>query len=200
MLKIILGSVVPENGSVTIDGIQVPNRALRKRIGFMPQQDGLYPELSVYDNLKFFAGIQNLYGAAFQKSASTLLEVVGLIGEEKKLIQNCSGGMKKRVSLAAALIHSPELLILDEPTVGIDPVLRRQIWNYLRELKSQGKTLIVTTHVMDEIFQCDTAALLRNGKIIIQDTVEQLSRISENGNIENLFFQESFPAAEEGRL
>lgn len=189
LLKLITGSLKSDSGTILIGDIKVPNRHLLHRIGFMPQEDGLYHELSIYDNLRFFAGIQGLRGADFQHRVQELLTMVQLSHEKDKLIANCSGGMKKRISLAVALIHNPDLLILDEPTVGIDPVLRRQIWNYLQALKVQGKTIIVTTHVMDEIRNCDSAALLRDGNLIIKDSIEHLQEIAPDHNIENLFFQ-----------
>lgn len=190
VLRIIMGAMNSDTGEVFIGNIKVPNKKLLTQIGFMPQQDALYQELSIWDNLKFFAGIQKCRGVAFQKNAKELLEIVGLSGEEKKLVSNCSGGMKKRISLAATLIHSPKLIILDEPTVGIDPVLRRQIWNYLHQLNELGTTMLITTHVMDEVFQCDYAALLRNGRILIKDSVENLRELTSGGSIEDLFFME----------
>ncbi len=188
LLRIIMGAISADEGQVLIEGIQVPNKTLLTQIGFMPQQDALYHELSIWDNLRFFAGIQNLKGKQFEKRAMELLKVVGLLEDKKKLVGNCSGGMRKRISLAATLIHAPQLIIMDEPTVGIDPVLRREIWEYLHRLKEQGTTIVVTTHVMDEVFQCDYAALLRNGKIIIKDAVSNLAELTSNGNIEDLFF------------
>jgi len=196
LLRIITGALKADSGSVRIDNIPMPNRPILNKIGFMPQQDGLYNELSVYDNLRFFAGIQNLHGKEFDKKALELLEIVDLLKDKNKRVSHCSGGMKKRISLAAALIHSPQLLILDEPTVGIDPVLRRQIWNYLKDLKKQGKTLVVTTHVMDEVQNCDYAALLQNGHILVKDSVENLVQMANGGNIEELFFTNN---SEEGK-
>lgn len=169
LLRIITGALKSDLGKVTLGGTLIPNRKLMNKVGFMPQEDGLYHELSIYDNLKFFAGIQKIKGAAFKKRAKHLLDITDLSKDKNKLVANCSGGMKKRVSLAVSMIHDPELLILDEPTVGLDPVIRYQIWQYLQDLKSHGKTIIVTTHVMDEIKNCDDATLLRGGKILMKD-------------------------------
>lgn len=190
LLRIIMGAIHAEQGTVTIGGIKVPNRTLLGNLGYMPQNVGLYEELSAWDNLKFFAGIQNLSRSDFKKNAETLLEIVDLSDEKNKLVRDCSGGMKKRISLAVALIHQPKLLLLDEPTVGVDPVLRKKIWDYLKELKNHGTTIIVTTHVMDEVTQCDDAALLRNGHIIATDHVEKLIASTPNGKIEELFFMD----------
>lgn len=188
LLRIIMGAIAAEKGQVTIEGVKMPNKQMLSQIGFMPQQDALYNELSIIQNMKFFAGIQNIKKDKFAKSAGELLQLVGLEGDKNKLVCNCSGGMKKRASLATTMIHNPKILILDEPTVGIDPVLRRRIWRYLHDLRDHGITILVTTHAMDEVTECDNAALLRNGKIIIEDTVQNLLKKTENGKIEDLFF------------
>ncbi|MBC3796491.1 ABC transporter ATP-binding protein [Acetobacterium tundrae] len=188
LLRIMMGAIRSENGTVTIGGTKVPNRQLLAEMGYMPQNEALYEELSVWENLKFFAGLHKLKRKTFEKNAAELLQVVDMLQDKTKLVRDCSGGMKKRISLAVALIHHPKLLLLDEPTVGVDPVLRRRIWEYLKQLKSSGVTILVTTHVMDEVTQCDDAALLRNGHIIAKDTVENLIGMTPNGNIEELFF------------
>ncbi|QHQ63530.1 ATP-binding cassette domain-containing protein [Anaerocolumna sedimenticola] len=190
LLRIIMGAIPADKGGVNIDGKSMPDRKLLQAIGFMPQNDALYEELSAWDNLKFFAGLQKVKRAEFLKNAEQILSIVGLSNEKNKLIRNYSGGMKKRISLAVALIHQPDILLLDEPTVGIDPVLRKQIWNYLKKLKEQGKTIVVTTHVMDEVMECDNAALLRNGHIIASDTIDHLIDSTPNGKIEELFFMD----------
>ena len=187
LLNIIMGALAPNRGDVIIDGIKVPDKRLLSRIGFMPQQDALYNELSVWDNLKFFAGIQKVKKSEFKEQSIKVLEIIGMLDKKDKLVGKCSGGMKKRVSLAAALIHNPEILILDEPTVGIDPVLRKKIWGHLSDLKAEGKTIIVTTHVMDEVTECDYATLLRYGKIIKSDRVVDLLKLTKDGKIEELF-------------
>lgn len=188
LLRIIMGAIPCNAGSVKINNIKVPDKSLLSLIGFMPQNDALYEELSIWDNLKFFAGLQKLKHHQFNKNAEELLEIVGLFEDKKKLVRYCSGGMKKRISLAIALLHHPKLLLLDEPTVGIDPVLRKKIWDYLKQLKSSGTTILVTTHVMDEVTECDSAALLRNGKLLAVDTIENLIASTPNKKIEDLFF------------
>lgn len=190
LLRIIMGAIPAESGMVTIGEDQVPDRKILSKMGYMPQNVGLYEELSAWDNLRFFAGIQRIKKRLFEKNANELLEIVNLTQDRKKLVSNCSGGMKKRISLAVALIHQPTLLLLDEPTVGVDPILRKKIWLYLKELKAKGTTIIVTTHVMDEVTECDNAALLRNGHIIATDTVKNLMARTPNGKIEDLFFMD----------
>lgn len=198
LLRIIMGAISSDGGEVRIGGKRVPDRKLLALIGFMPQNDALYEELSAWDNLKFFAGLQKLNRTRFEKNAEEVLSVVGLTEDKNKLIRNYSGGMKKRISLAAALIHQPEILLLDEPTVGVDPVLRKKIWNYLKQLKEKGTTILVTTHVMDEVMECDNAALLRNGHVIAADTVVNLVKQTPNGKIEELFFMDDKAGQEEG--
>lgn len=196
LLRIMMGAIPTDGGMVTIGGIAVPNRQLLAQIGYMPQNEALYEELSAWENLKFFAGLHRLSRKTFAANAEELLQIVDMAGCKNKLIRDCSGGMKKRISLAVALIHKPKLLVLDEPTVGVDPVLRRKIWLYLRQLRNAGTTILVTTHVMDEVTQCDDAALLRNGHIIARDTVKNLIAQTPDGNIEELFFIDNQSVAE----
>lgn len=191
LLRIMMGAIPSDGGRVTIGGIAVPNRQLLEEMGYMPQNEALYEELSVWENLQFFAGLQRLNRKNFAVDAEALLQIVDMAGGKNKLVRDCSGGMKKRISLAVALIHKPKLLVLDEPTVGVDPVLRRKIWLYLRQLRNEGTTILVTTHVMDEVSQCDDAALLRNGHIIARDTVKNLIARTPDGNIEELFFMDN---------
>jgi len=197
LLRIMMGAISTDGGSVTIGGTTVPNRQLLSAMGYMPQNEALYEDLSVWQNLKFFAGLHRLNRKKFEADAEALLQIIDMAACKNKLIRDCSGGMKKRISLAVALIHKPKLLLLDEPTVGVDPVLRRKIWLYLRQLRNEGTTILVTTHVMDEVTQCDDAALLRNGHIIAKDTVENLIDQTPDGNIEELFFMDSQSESEE---
>lgn len=197
LLRLIMGAISPKSGQIQIDQKPVPNKELLSSIGFMPQNDALYEELSIWDNLKFFAGLQKCKGNDFRREAEALLKIIGLFEERKKLVRNCSGGMKKRISLGAALLHRPKLLLLDEPTVGIDPVLRRKIWNYLKELQATGTTIIVTTHVMDEVVECGFAALLRDGELLAVDTIDHLVSMTPNKKIEELFFMDQLVFKEE---
>jgi len=196
LLRIMMGAIPTDGGMVTIGGIAVPNRQLLAQMGYMPQNEALYEELSAWENLKFFAGLHRQSRKTFEANAEELLQIVDMIACKNKLVRDCSGGMKKRISLVVALIHKPKLLVLDEPTVGDDPVLRRKIWLYLRQLRNEGTTILVTTHVMDEVTQCDDAALLRNGHIIARDTVENLIAQTPDGNIEELFFMDNQSEAE----
>jgi ABC-2 type transport system ATP-binding protein len=187
-IRLLIGAIAADSGTITFDGTAVPDLRLLRRIGFMPQNDALYNDLSGEDNLSFFAELYGLGKLEAAKCIGRVLDIVGLTGDRKKFVRDYSGGMKKRLSLAAALAHEPDVLLLDEPTVGIDPVLRRSIWDWFIELKKAGTTLIVSTHVMDEAVECDKAVLLYNGRLIHYDTVEALLDRTENGKVEDLFF------------
>jgi ABC-2 type transport system ATP-binding protein len=187
LIRLILGAERTDSGEIRVDDRPVPDFATLGMIGFMPQNDALYTEISGYDNLHFFGGLYGLRGSKLRVAIDQTLALVDLTADARKLVANYSGGMKKRLSLAAALLHAPRLLILDEPTVGIDPLLRRTIWDEFARQRSQGTTLIVTTHVMDEIRYCDRAGLLYHGRLIACDRVAKLTELG-HGNVENLFF------------
>jgi len=188
-IRLLIGAIAVDSGRITFNDTLVPNLDLLRKIGFMPQNDALYDDLSGEDNLKFFAELYGVKKKDLHKRIDEVLALVELTGDRRKHVRNYSGGMKKRLSLAVALIHEPEILLLDEPTVGIDPVLRRSIWNQFKDMRNAGKTLIVSTHVMDEVYECDMAALLYNGTLISYDSVQNLLDSTESGKVEELFFK-----------
>ena len=190
-IRLVIGAIAADSGNITIGGVNVPNRDLLKKIGFMPQNDALYDDLSGEDNLKFFAELYGMKKEEIPGRIEATLSLVDMTDDRKKIVRDYSGGMKKRLSLAAALIHEPEVLLLDEPTVGIDPVLRRAVWNELHKLGEAGKTILVSTHVMDEATECDTAALIYNGRLIEHDTVDNLLDRTR-GRLDELFFEASW--------
>lgn len=187
LLRLMIGAIAADKGSVQFDDVTMPNLALLHDIGFMPQNDALYDDLSAEDNLRFFGGLQQMKKAQLETRITDVLALVELTAHRKKHVRDFSGGMKKRLSLAASILHSPKVLFLDEPTVGIDPVLKRSIWNQFQELKRAGTTIIVSTHVMDEVTECDKAALLYNGRLIAYDTVQTLLANTKSGKVEELF-------------
>ncbi len=189
LIRLIIGAINADEGSVKIGGISIPSLDALNIIGYMPQNDALYGDLSGYDNLMFFGRMYGIKESALKQKAQEVLTLVDLNSDRRKKVGLYSGGMKKRLSLAVALLAEPELLILDEPTVGVDPILRRKIWEQFRELKAQGKTIIITTHVMDEAELCDRVALIYNGGVIACDTVEALLNRTENRSLEELFFE-----------
>ena len=186
LIRLITGAIKADGGEIMINGVKVPSVKLYWETGFMPQEDALYNDLSGLDNLLFFAGLYKLKKA--RDRAYEMLQLMGLGSDMDKLVANYSGGMKKRLSLAVTLLHQPKFLLLDEPTVGIDPVLRQTIWEQFYALRKQGASIIVATHVMDEATRCNRTALLYDGKLIYDDTTENLLHQTENGNLEELFF------------
>ncbi|MCL1807438.1 MAG: ABC transporter ATP-binding protein [Oscillospiraceae bacterium] len=188
LIRLITGALKADGGEIVINGIKVPSMKLYAQMGFMPQSDALYPDVTGLDNLLFFGGLYGIKGKALYEKSLEALELVDLAPDQNKLVSNYSGGMKKRLSLAAALLHKPSFMLLDEPTVGIDPILRRTIWDRFHKLRDEGAALIVSTHVMDEAAKCDRTALIYNGALVADDTTENLLKRTEHGNIEELFF------------
>ncbi len=194
LVKLIAGVESPSTGTVHVYGEPMPSLRLMERIGYMAQSDALYAELTALENLQFFASLYGLSGKQQKQRIERTMELVGLASELHKPVNRYSGGMKRRLSLAIALLHEPGILILDEPTVGIDPVLRKQIWEELGRLSKQdGTTLLVTTHVMDEAERCDTLGMIREGKLIGAGSPEQLKRESGAASIEDAFLSLSLP-------
>ncbi|MHC0036596.1 ABC transporter ATP-binding protein [Pseudoneobacillus sp. C159] len=187
LVKQLIGLDLPTKGEVDLFGKPMPSLDLIQRVGYMSQSDALYTELSAKENLEFFATLYGLAGKPRKKRIDEVMEIVQLTEHLTKLVSQYSGGMKRRLSLAAALLHEPDLLILDEPTVGIDPVLRQSIWDRFYQLKERGKTLIVTTHVMDEAEKCDRLGLIRDGHLIAVGTPIQLKEQTGSATIEEAF-------------
>jgi ABC-2 type transport system ATP-binding protein len=191
LIRILIGAIKADSGVVKVGELTMPNMAAMWKSGFMPQNDGVYNDISGLDNLMFYGKLYSMKKEKLKARIKELLEMLNLWEDRNKLVANYSGGMKKRLSLAIAILHEPELLVLDEPTVGIDPMLRKVIWEEFHKLKKQGKTIIVSTHVMDEVKQCDSASLLYMGKIIETGTVDELFARTASGNIEELFLRSS---------
>ncbi|EPE61346.1 ABC transporter family protein [Exiguobacterium sp. S17] len=187
LIRLMIGALAADTGSIRVGETVMPNMNMLHKIGFMPQNDGLYDDLSGEANLEFFGSIYQLGKAGLKQRIDDVLALVDLSADRRKLVRNYSGGMKKRLSLAIAILHQPDVLFLDEPTVGIDPILRRQIWEQFQTIRAGGTTIIVSTHVMDEVLECDRAALIYNGRLIAYDTVTHLLEQTENGRVEELF-------------
>ena len=187
LVKQLAGLDTPTSGENYVFQEKMPSLQLINRIGYMAQADGLYEDLSAKENMDFFSALYGLKGKKQADRIKEVMELVKLSNDVTKLVTNYSGGMKRRLSLAIALLHEPELLILDEPTVGIDPVLRKSIWEAFDDLKKQGKTLIVTTHVMDEAEKCDRLGLMRDGRLIAVGTPNELKERTNTVTIEEAF-------------
>ena len=189
LIKTMLGMEKADEGEALVLNYKMPKREILSNIGYMAQSDALYEMLTGYENLEFFGKMKGVSAKELKKEIEYIAEVVDLTVDLKKLVSNYSGGMKRRLSLAIALIGSPELLILDEPTVGIDPSLRKNIWKELFKQRDNGVGILVTTHVMDEAELTDKVGLLLNGDIIDFDTPQQLKVKNNVKTIEEVFLK-----------
>lgn len=176
-ISMMTSQILPSNGTIKIndlDGI-TKRKEIKKIVGIVPQDIALYPMLNAIDNLKFFGELYGIKGQILKDRVNELLSLVGLADRAKEPIKNYSGGMKRRINIAAALIHQPLVVFMDEPTVGIDPQSRNQIFDLIKLLKSQGITIVYTTHYMEEATAlCDRVAIIDDGSIIALGTVEEL--------------------------
>ena len=170
LMRAIVGVQVVASGRVTVLGLPAGSKALRSRVGYVTQAPAVYDDLTVGANLRYFAKI---LGAAPERVAA-VVETVGLTGYGEKLVSQLSGGQRARVSLATALLNEPEVLVLDEPTVGLDPVLRQELWTTFHELADRGATLLVSSHVMDEAERCDELILMRDGLVLAHASPEDV--------------------------
>ncbi len=179
LLNVIVGVLRPDEGRVTIKGIDVVSMPfkVKKLIGFLPQENPLYPWLTGEENLVLYASIYGIPRDEAKRRARELLELFGLEEDAKKRVSKYSGGMMRKLSLATALIHDPEILILDEPTTGLDPNMRREFWGYVNDLRRKGKTVILSTHYMEEADVLSSrVAIMDKGKILVLDTPENLKK------------------------
>jgi ABC-2 type transport system ATP-binding protein len=184
LIRAILGLVAPGSGSVTVLGRRLPNLDVLRQVGYMTQQAALYPGLSVEENLKFFAAI---YGA--EGGVREALEFVDLYDRRSSVVATISGGMKQRCSLACALVHRPKLLLLDEPTVGVDPQLRVQFWESFRRMAESGVTIIVSSHVMDEAERCQRLGLIQYGRLLAEGSPSEVRARAGTQNLEEAFLK-----------
>jgi len=174
LIRLLIGSTKPSSGHLTISGFDPTKgkRAIRKLIGYMPQSPALYEDLTPRENIHFFCQAHRIENIS--QRVDDVIAFVGLSERAHDPVYKFSGGMKQRVSLACALVHQPKMLLLDEPTSGIDPKLREAFWEHFRELTSKGVTIIVSTHQMNEAMYCDRLAILHQGVLLANDTPRQL--------------------------
>ena len=187
MVDLIIGNTIPVAGSVTVLGEQAPYPHARKKVGYMPQDEALYDDITAEENLRFFGAMVGLSGAHLSDRMAELLQFAKLEDDRKKLVSHYSGGMKRRLSLAVAMLHEPELLVLDEPTVGLDPAHRRVIWDEFDRLAAEGTTILVTTHIMDEAARCHRIVMLQNGRIIAQGSPTDILTQTGTADLESAF-------------
>ncbi|TDL47681.1 ABC transporter ATP-binding protein [Paenibacillus dendritiformis] len=189
LVKLIVGMDSASQGEIEVEGVRIPNLGMLQRIGYMAQSDALYPELTGEENLDFFASLFGLSKKKRSERIAYAAELVQLTPHLSKKVMAYSGGMKRRLSLAIALVHDPQVLVLDEPTVGIDPELRLSIWNELYRLKQEGKSILVTTHVMDEAEKCDRLAMMREGRMLTHGSPADLKSRFGIHSLEDIFIK-----------
>jgi ABC-2 type transport system ATP-binding protein len=183
LIRAIAGIQIIRSGSVTVLDGPAGTALARQQVGYVTQASSVYPDLTVMQNLDYFAALTGSDHDAVRDAVDN----VGLASKGDALVADLSGGQRTRVSLAAALLSDPELYLLDEPTVGLDPVLRRDLWQLFKRLASEGKTLLVSSHVMDEAGRCDRVLLMREGRIIADATPDELREDTGEEDLEQAF-------------
>ena len=186
-VKIMTGILSPDAGEIYCLGEKMPKLSTMNKIGYMAQAAALYPTLTAFENMKFFGALYGMRGKVLKERIAYLAELVNLNEDLNKQASMFSGGMKQRLSLAITLLAEPEVLILDEPTVGIDPVLRKSIWEELYQLASQKVTILVTTHVMDEAEKCNELAMMRDVDVMASGTPEEIKQMAQAESLEEAF-------------
>ncbi len=186
LLSMLAGLLTPDSGQVLIEGRALAGDTdpLKMKLGLVPQDLALYEDLSARDNLNFFGALYNLDRPTLRERIADALGIVGLADRAEDKVKTFSGGMKRRLNLAAALLHRPQLLLLDEPTVGVDPQSRNAIFDNIEAFRAQGKTILYTTHYMEEVERlCDRVVIIDHGKIVVDDTLARLKKQTGNKNI-----------------
>jgi ABC-2 type transport system ATP-binding protein len=187
LIRIIIGLSKPSEGTAVVLGHRMPDRRPAAMIGYMTQAEALYQDLTVEENLRFFGRLYGMAGLALAERMDELLTLVELTDRRRSLVEELSGGMKRRTSLACALMHRPKLLVLDEPTVGVDPELRIQFWDYFEKLTQSGCSLLVSTHHLDEAWRCHRLCLLREGRVLVEGAPEELRAAAGAESLEQTF-------------
>ena len=185
MIRMLLGLLAPTSGQAAVLGFDIVHQVseIRQRIGYMSQRFSLYNELTVAENLDFFGGIYGVKGKRFQERKQAVLKIAGLLGRERELAKNLSGGWRQRLALGCAILHEPEMLFLDEPTAGVDPSSRREFWELLYTLSEEGRTIFVTTHYMDEAEHCHRLAFIQRGRLVAIGSPETIKREKMRGQV-----------------
>jgi ABC-2 type transport system ATP-binding protein len=184
LIRSFIGLVAPDSGTVTVLDRRIPDLDVLSQIGYMTQVPALYPDLTVEENLRFFAAIN---GA--QNHVAEAIEFVYLTERRRSVVSTLSGGMRQRLSLACALVNQPRLLLLDEPTVGVDPLLRIQFWDRFHEMAAGGTTIVVSSHVMDEAEHCERLGLIRFGRLLAEGSAVELRERAGVGRLEDAFLK-----------
>lgn len=198
VIRMLMGLITPTFGTGKVLGFDVrtDSEEIRQHIGYMSQKFSLYEDLTVEENLDFYAGVYGVPRSELKKRKQEILEMADLIGREKMLTANLSGGWKQRLALGCSIIHNPEILFLDEPTGGVDPIARRQFWELIYDLSHRGVTILVTTHYMDEAEQCNNIGVLYYGRILSIDTPKNMKDQIIKGDILKLKADDTLRAIE----
>ncbi|MDP2951944.1 MAG: ABC transporter ATP-binding protein [Chloroflexota bacterium] len=184
-IRMLLGLLRPTEGKATVLGYDIVTQSeeIRKRIGYMSQKFTLYQDLTVSENLDFYGRTYGVKGKELAERKEFAIDMAGLKGHEKELAKNLAGGWKQRLALGTAILHEPEMLFLDEPTAGVDPISRQAFWNFLYRLAEGGTTIFVTTHYMDEAEHCHNLAFIHSGRIIAQGTPQSIKEKYMRGEV-----------------
>jgi ABC-2 type transport system ATP-binding protein len=184
-IRMLLGLLAPTSGQATVLGLDIVRQTaqIRQRIGYMSQRFSLYDDLTVTENLGFFGGIYGVKGVRFQERERYVLRMAGLQGRERELAKNLSGGWRQRLALGCAILHEPEMLFLDEPTAGVDPISRREFWELLYTLSEEGRTIFVTTHYMDEAEHCHRLAFIQRGRLAAIGSPDEIKGQKMRGQV-----------------
>lgn len=184
-IRMLLSLIPPTAGSARVLGYDIVRQVgeIRRRIGYMSQRFSLYNDLTVSQNLEFFGGTYGLHGAMLRTRMANAIQMAGLEGRERQLVQVLAGGWRQRLALGCAIMHEPEMLFLDEPTAGVDPISRRTFWDLLYDLSGRGQAILVTTHYMDEAEHCHRLAFIQRGRIVALGTPEEIKRSQVQGQV-----------------
>ena len=186
LIRLLVGLLKPTAGAVSILGQRMPAKEILARVGYMTQASSLYEDLTVRENVAFFG---EMCGGVSRGQVDEAISLVDLVDRAGSLVRTVSGGMRQRTSLACAVVHRPQLLLLDEPTVGIDPQLRSTFWSYFRKLAMEGTTLIISSHAMDEAERCDRLGFVRQGKLLAQGSAAELRAQAGTATLEEAFLR-----------
>lgn len=189
-MRMLCGLSTPSSGSATIAGYDIYKHTekIKKNIGYMSQKFSLYEDLTVIENIRFFGGIYGLSNKQIKERGESLIEQLGLINETKKLVGSLPLGWKQKLAFSVAVIHEPKIVFLDEPTGGVDPVVRRQFWDLIYDASDRGVTIFVTTHYMDEAEYCSRVSMMVDGEIMALDTPDNLKQKYNSTSMDEVFF------------
>ena len=188
-IRMLCGILLPTTGQAVVAGFDVITQAeaVKQRIGYMSQKFSLYDDLTVAENIEFYAGIYQIVRADLDRVTQRVLKLTDLLGKDKVLTAELSRGLKQRLALGCAIVHQPPVVFLDEPTSGVDPIVRRQFWELIGELATQGTTVFVTTHFMDEAEHCNRIAFIAGGRLVSLGTPTELKERTASNNLEEAF-------------